>query len=68
MRGEPAGVALPLLQQVMTCGPARGSQGDTVSVLSSSVIFTVTACHLPVLGVAVPGGGERGHCAGEGDT
>ena len=32
IRGEPTHVALPFPHQVMTCGPARGSQGDTVGV------------------------------------
>ena len=53
---EPAHMAISPLHQVMTCGPARGSQGDTAGSSRGS-----TAYHRPVLGVAVPDGGERGH-------
>ena len=66
-RGEPAHMIPPLVHQLVTCGPARGSQGDAVDQGTSTIVSS-TACHLPILGVAPPGGGERRHCAGEGNT
>ena len=57
-------MAISLLQLV-TLLPAPASQGDAGGAGSS---IPSTARHQPVLGVARPGGGERRHCAGEGDT
>ena len=47
--GSPAHLFRSSLLQLMTCGPARGSQGDAACLGSS--IVTSTACHLPILGV-----------------
>ena len=64
-RGSPAGVVLPPLPELVTLLPAPASQSDA-SGEGSSIVST--ARHQPVLGVATPVGGERRHCAGEGDT
>ena len=62
-RRSPARVDTPPLLELVTLLPALASQGDAAGDATYS-----TAGHLPVLSVATPEGGERGHCAGEGDT
>ena len=64
-RRSPAGVPVPLLLELVTLLPARASEGNAAGADSSSVS---TAHHQPVLGVVSRVGGERRHCAGEGDT
>ena len=49
--GEPAHLFRSSLLQLVTCGPARGSQGDTAGLGSSIFTTSSTACHLPILGV-----------------
>ena len=57
-RGSPAGVVLPPLPELVTLLPAPAIQGDAGG---DGSIRVSTARHQPVLGVAVPGGGERQH-------
>ena len=65
-RRSPARVEPPPLLELVTLLPAPAGQGIAAGLGSSS--FSSPTGHNPILGVAVPGGGERGHCAREGDT
>ena len=59
-RGSPAGVVEPILLELVTLLPARASQGDAAGV-GGSIAIPSSAGHRPVMGVVLPGGGERRH-------
>ena len=58
-RRSPARMEAPPLLELVTLLPATAGQGVAAGLGGSSV--SSTACHHPILGVAVPGGRERGH-------
>ena len=65
-RGAPAHMFRSSLLQLVTCGPAGASQGDTAG--EGSTLVVSTARHRPVLGVLKPPEGERRHCAWDANT